>query len=87
MRRISALQNVLGGRLAFVPTWRVLARRFARADRQLALRCLDAVGHIRGGPNQRPCAYLPRLVANDHARLSRDDEIKFVRPAVQVNLL
>ena len=31
VRRVSALHNVISGRLAFVPTWRVLARRFSRA--------------------------------------------------------
>jgi len=36
IRRLTALQNVLVGRLPQVPTWRVLARVFARADRQLA---------------------------------------------------
>jgi len=63
IRRLTAVQNVLAGRLALVPTWRVLLRRFARPDRQLALRCLDAVGlldraHARadqlsGGQQQR----------------------------------
>ncbi len=44
IRRLTAIENVLAGRLALVPTWRVLLRRFARPDRQWALRCLDAVG-------------------------------------------
>jgi phosphonate transport system ATP-binding protein len=44
IRRLTAVENVLAGCLAQVLTWRVLARRFARPDRQLALRCLDAVG-------------------------------------------
>ena len=37
IRRLSALENVLVGRLAHVPAWRVLLRSFTRADRQLAL--------------------------------------------------
>jgi len=63
IRRLTALQNVLAGRLAQIPTWRVLSRRFARPDRQLALRCLDAVGlldrayaradQLSGGQQQR----------------------------------
>ena len=44
VRRLTALPNVLAGRLARLSTWRVLLRRFARADRQRALACLDAVG-------------------------------------------
>jgi len=63
IRRLSALENVLVGRLAHVPTWRVVLRRFTRADRQLALRCLDTVGlvdraytradELSGGQQQR----------------------------------
>ncbi len=44
VRRLTALHNVLAGRLARLPTWRVVLRRFARPDRQRALACLDAVG-------------------------------------------
>ncbi len=44
IRRLSALENVLVGRLAHVPAWRVISRSFTRADRQLALGCLDTVG-------------------------------------------
>ena len=63
IRRLTAIENVLVGRLARVATWRVLVRRFARADRQLALRCLDTVGlldraytradQLSGGQQQR----------------------------------
>jgi phosphonate transport system ATP-binding protein len=61
--RLSAIDNVLSGRLGATPTWRVLARRFAPADRQLALECLDRVGllerayeradRLSGGQQQR----------------------------------
>ena len=44
IRRMTAIENVLAGRLARVPTWRVLLRRFSFADRQLALASLDRVG-------------------------------------------
>src|SRR5262249_14550404 len=37
IRRLTAMENVLVGRLADVPTWRVQARQFTRADRQRAL--------------------------------------------------
>lgn len=36
IRRLTAVQNVLAGRLAVVPTWRVLTRQFPAADRALA---------------------------------------------------
>ena len=63
VRRLTAHHNVLAGRLATIPTWRVVARRFAKPDRQRALACLDAVGlldrayaradQLSGGQQQR----------------------------------
>jgi phosphonate transport system ATP-binding protein len=63
IRRLSALDNVLAGRLADVPTWRVMLRRFPHRDRQLALAALDRVGmlpyalqradRLSGGQQQR----------------------------------
>jgi phosphonate transport system ATP-binding protein len=63
VRRLTALENVLVGRLADVPAWRVLLRRFPAADEALAASCLDQVGllpyaHTRadrlsGGQQQR----------------------------------
>lgn len=61
--RMSALDNVLAGRLGHTSTWRVVARRFTAADRQLALDSLDRVGmldrayqradRLSGGQQQR----------------------------------
>ncbi|PZR79739.1 MAG: phosphonate ABC transporter ATP-binding protein, partial [Candidatus Aeolococcus gillhamiae] len=44
VRRHSAVDNVLVGRLAGVPLWRVALRRFPAADVEIALDCLDRVG-------------------------------------------
>ena len=81
IRRLSALENVLVGRLAHVPTWRVLARCFTRADRQLALGCLDTVGlldkagvradQLSGGQQQRVA--IARALAQ-HAKVILADE-------------
>src|SRR5256712_12439331 len=81
IRRLSALENVLVGRLAHVPTWRVVLRRFTRADRQLALRCLDTVGlvdraytradELSGGQQQRVA--IARALAQD-AKIILADE-------------
>jgi phosphonate transport system ATP-binding protein len=46
VNRLTALQNVLAGRLGYVPAWRGWLRRFERADRLLALECLDRVGLV-----------------------------------------
>jgi len=61
--RLTALQNVLAGRLGHVPAWRGWLRRFERRDMLLALECLDRVGlleyagqradRLSGGQQQR----------------------------------
>jgi phosphonate transport system ATP-binding protein len=61
--RLTALDNVLAGRLGHVPAWRGWLRRFDRQDRLLALECLDRVGllahaaqrsdRLSGGQQQR----------------------------------
>jgi phosphonate transport system ATP-binding protein len=43
VQRLSALDNVLAGRLGHVRAWRGITRRFERADRLLALQCLERV--------------------------------------------
>src|SRR6266566_1221347 len=81
IRRLSALENVLVGRLAHVPAWRVILRSFTRADRQLALGCLDTVGlldragtradELSGGQQQRVA--IARALAQ-HAKVILADE-------------
>jgi phosphonate transport system ATP-binding protein len=44
VNRLTALENVLAGRLGYVSAWRGWLRRFDRSDRLLALECLDRVG-------------------------------------------
>jgi phosphonate transport system ATP-binding protein len=89
IRRLTAVQNVLVGRLAEVATWRVITRTFTRADRQLALGCLDTVGlldraftradHLSGGQQQRVAiaralAQRARLILADEPVASLDPE-------------
>ncbi|HUA55999.1 MAG TPA: phosphonate ABC transporter ATP-binding protein [Candidatus Sulfotelmatobacter sp.] len=85
--RLSALDNVLAGRLGHVPTWRGWLRRFERADRLLALECLDRVGlldhatqradRLSGGQQQRVAiaralAQRPDLIVADEPVASLD---------------
>ncbi len=44
VQRLSALDNVLAGRLGYVSAWRGVMRRFDRSDELHALECLDRVG-------------------------------------------
>jgi phosphonate transport system ATP-binding protein len=89
IRRLSALDNVLVGRLGNVPTWRVVLRRFPHRDRQLALAALDRVGllpyalqradRLSGGQQQRVAiaralAQQSRLVLADEPVASLDPE-------------
>jgi len=81
VRRLSALDNVLAGRLADLPTWRVLARRPGRAERALATDCLkrvDLIDHadsradrLSGGQQQRVA--IARALAQ-HSRVVLADE-------------
>jgi len=88
VRRLTALENVLAGRLAQASTWRVLARCFARADRQLALRCLDTVGlldrawsradRLSGGQQQRVA--IARALAQEAKVILADEPVASLDP-------
>jgi len=86
--RLSALENVLTGRLAATPTWRVLLGRFREADRQLALASLDRVGllekaYVRadalsGGQQQRVA--IARVLAQQSRVILADEPVASLDP-------
>jgi phosphonate transport system ATP-binding protein len=95
IRRMTAIENVLAGRLGYVPTWRVLLRRFSAADRQLALASLDRVGllpqayqradSLSGGQQQRVA--IARVLTQQSQCVLADEPIASLDPASAANVL
>ncbi|MGY6632513.1 MAG: phosphonate ABC transporter ATP-binding protein [Alkalilacustris sp.] len=86
--RLSALDNVLAGRLGYVPAWRVALRRFPQSDRQAALANLDRVGLLKqayqradslsGGQQQRVA--IARVLTQQSRLLLADEPVSSLDP-------
>lgn len=86
--RLSAIKNVLGGRLGHTSTWRVVLRFFERRDRQLALANLDSVGlldkayqradSLSGGQQQRVA--IARVLTQESQIILADEPVSSLDP-------
>ena len=93
--RLSAIDNVLAGRLGSVGMIRATLRAFAHADRQLALAALDRVGMLEkayqradslsGGQQQRVA--IARVVAQQSRIILADEPVASLDPTAADNVL
>ena len=93
--RISALDNVVAGRLADIPLWRVMLGRFPQADLRKAAEALIAVGlrdqlHQRastlsGGQQQRVA--IARALAQESRVLLADEPVASLDPEAAKSIL
>jgi phosphonate transport system ATP-binding protein len=93
--RLSAKENVLAGRLGYVPAWRGWLRAFERSDHLLALECLDRVGllgqadqraaTLSGGQQQRVA--IARALAQQPDVIIADEPVASLDPRIGSDIL